>query len=616
MRGRKWIAPIVGLLLLATGSRSAWSQAPVAVPNSASVGAPGYARPANYGYQQPPVAPPMPPSSGSPVDINQFVPPPTFNPWPAVSPYDYDYNRYSVQDGVWSQETTPQHAGRRYMGGVEYLFNRTKKLSGIFGDNRAASYKDVVLPILREDPFDLDDLADAYEGLSPMQQQGGQNQNQNNLAQVDIGPGNNLYDTVNFNEFNELKAPGTRLNYGWLNPDDSGFMMSFMWSSDVSERLGIDPGLGRGDQTAALLQLINTPEDPNDATTVIPRNLSDLAGVLGPTIDVDLILQNNLLNLRGIPFDDGTVTELDDGTVFGGAAAPFDLEFNLEIESETYGTSLMSYLNPIYKANRLKVRPIVGLRYMHIREALKFRGIDSGLTYDDQDPDDPIFPDVKLHSLPNGFDDDGDGIVDNAGLVEDMFQAQGGGGGGGQGMFRFIQYRSPFVSPIESTFSSESRVHLVGPEIGMQYEMGGGNFRMLGHTTVAMLGNFERLALRGNNFGVITRDNNFVPRSPANPDPNAFSDRETHSHVSPLLEQSISFEGPIFRYLPVFQRFRVLNGAVFRIGYTYTLINEVVRGPSSVRYTSNPAQGLFPEVSAKRGNWYVRNFNLGVHWSF
>ena len=116
------------------------------------------------------------------------------------------------------------------------------------------------------------------------------------------------------------------MSFGWLSPDDSGVMMTFMWSSDVSETLDVDPGLGHGTETASLLALIKTPENINDPDTIVPRDLSDLAGVLGPNIDVDQVLQNNLLNLRGIPFDDGTVTELPDGTVL--VAPPLRLIWN------------------------------------------------------------------------------------------------------------------------------------------------------------------------------------------------------------------------------------------------------------------------------------------------
>ena len=43
--------------------------------------------------------------------------------------------------------------------------------------------------------------------------------------------------------------------------------------------------------------------------------------------------------------------------------------------------------------------------------------------------------------------------------------------------------------------------HLTGPEVGLNYSLGSKSFRLTGHTKFALMANFERLSLKGNNIG-------------------------------------------------------------------------------------------------------------------
>ena len=69
------------------------------------------------------------------------------------------------------------------------------------------------------------------------------------------------------------------------------------------------------------------------------------------------------------------------------------------------------------------------------------------------------------------------------------------------------------------------------------------------------MANQETIELEGDNVGMITRVEDssdptadrpkaLIDPTVDNPNPNAFTDRQTHTHVSPLFEQSISWKCP------------------------------------------------------------------------
>jgi len=540
------------------------------------------------------------------------MPPAAMRPYPANSTYDFEYDKHYYRDGMWNRISS--NRGRRSIFNIDILVARTRKPTGYLGNGGAMTYKDMILPILEEDPYDLGDTG------------GGGGQDQSVVDQFRgvpaAGvPGFNYYDPVQLqNTLNSPSGTGLRLQMGYFDPDDSGLVFEGFGQNtstmfDARDTLG----MGRGEQKDTLLLLLKPPN-------FLLNNIGGAGSQFGQTggggggggdddasTAQDFILQNNLLNLRGIGLDDGSRDGA--GNVIG-VSSPYDLEFRLTAKSRTYGASITWIMAPRYRTKKFMLRPTVGVRYMRIQESMSFYGQDSGLTYDNlEDLDEGFNGDVKLHSPPNLIDDDGDGITDNAALVEESGGGGGGGGGGGE-EFRFVIYNDPSMYPLTSTLNNMSRSDLIGPEVGLRYDIGGDKFKLWGQTKLAVAANTERLRLNGNNIGMVTRQNNFNMATPGDPQPNRFSDRDRHSHVSEIIEQSFFAEAPLFARIPILRRSSILSEANFRFGYTFLFVGHVARPFGSIYWAGNPSEGLFPTVNTKRTSFWTENYSFSINWTY
>ena len=534
----------------------------------------------------------------------QGMAPASMAPYPANSMYEFEYDKHYIRDGMWNR--TASNRGRRTVFNIDLLTARTRKPTGFIGHKGALSYKDLVLPILEQDPYDL---GDSGGGGGGSQEQSVIDQFRG-VPQAGI-PGFNYYDAVQIQ--NAIESPtgmGLRMQWGYFDPDDSGLIVEgFGQSTDENFDARDTLGRGRGGQKSTLLMLLSPPDfllnDIGNAGSEFGQTGGDSDD---ETTGQDFILQNNLLNLRGLP--------LDDGTSFG-VTAPYDLEFRLTSKSRTYGMSISWILAPAFRGRKFLVRPTVGVRYLRLQESFGFYGQDSGLSYDNlEDLDEPFNGDIKLHSPPNNFDEDQDGIIDNAALVEEGGSGGGGGGGGNTDEFRFIHYNDPTMYPMTSTLSNVSRSDLIGPEIGLRYDLGGEKFKLWGQTKFALTANNERLNLRGNNIGMVTRQPDFLVSTPGDPQPNRFSDRDRHTHVSEVIEQSFFAEAPIFAKLPYLRRSRLLSDANFRFGYTMLFVGHVARPYGSINWAGNPSEGLFPTIDVNRSSFWTQNFSFSLNWTY
>ena len=100
------------------------------------------------------------------------------------------------------------------------------------------------------------------------------------------------------------------------------------------------------------------------------------------------------------------------------------------------------------------------------------------------------------------------------------------------------------------------------------------------------------------------------------PNPNAFSDSKTTTHLSPLFEQSFQAELPIFSQVPVLRNVRQLQGARLRLGYSWLWVGEVASPNQSVRWQANPRAGLFPSIDLLRDDYSISTVNFGLSWDF
>ena len=131
-----------------------------------------------------------------------------------------------------------------------------------------------------------------------------------------------------------------------------------------------------------------------------------------------------------------------------------------------------------------------------------------------------------------------------------------------------------------------------------------------------MAANTERLRLNGNNIGMVTRQPDFLASTPGDPQPNRFSDRDRHTHVSEVIEQSFFAEAPIFAKLPYLRRSRLLSDANFRFGYTMLFVGHVARPYGSINWAGNPSEGLFPTIDVNRSSFWTQNFSFSLNWTY
>jgi hypothetical protein len=525
-----------------------------------------------------------------------------YQPYPSVSPYEHEYQQIANRAGIWESESqTRLGMPSRWKFRTEAMRMSVRRGRDLIGNRSAPIYRDQIASVLDAaggggggggggGANDLDDYLDALSGLN------------------NGGLGFNLFDPVTAGELDEPDLRGVRLTLDAENADGSGFEFWGMWAEDndteFDARNDVHPS--RGNQQGFVQLLIDDP-----SILAIPPTTVNFPDPLE-------VLQNNLLNLRGIPLDDGTVTVLGDGTTFGGANAVYDLDFQIRTDVETHGTGFRWKSMPLFKTDSFKIRPSAGVRYTAVRENFGFYGRDSGILYDGQTQgNQPPLPGVKLHSLPNNFDDDGDGIVDNAGLIEDQLGGGGGGGGGAAGTANFVIVGDPLIYPVTSILNNKVESHLAGPELGVNYDFGGTKgFRMGGSTNLGLLMNYQRIDLSGDNIFVTTRQADLIQQSPTNARPNFFESSASHTSVSPMIEQMIYAEGPLFQYLPLLRRAAILRNANFRASYTLTVIAELTRATDSIVWQANPAEGLFPQIETSRSTWKTQSWDFGVVWSW
>ena len=563
-----------------------------------------------------------------------YGPPSEYQRWPEMSAYDHSYSQQRAErNGLWTDDTNNRQ--RRYRFDVDYLTGRARISNAYIGNENALTYIQL-----------LNQQLGTQNG---QQQQGGGNQQQGgqsfltafgaSSSTTPIPPGQaegqphfELFGAVRLQDIHQhFHTDGTRATWGYDNPDDSGLRMGFLYNADNNFRyskLDRQPN-GKGTEGALLNHLLQLPEDPADPNTVLPRDLSLLGQYVYPA-SVTRALENNLFNLNGLPLNDGTVKYLPDGTHFGGVTAPYDLDFRIDLQTQLYGGNVDWVMTPVLNWKFLKVRPVVGVRYFNLTEKFGFYGRDSGLAYGPSQgaagggggggaATSNLIPDEKVHSIPDGVDNNGDGIIDNAGVFESSGQQGGQGGQGGQagqGGATFLQFHDQFRYPITSYLNNSAVSNLGGGMLGLTYDIGGESLLITGSTQFGLLANNERVKLNGDNIAMHTRDSNLLPTSPTNATPNAFSSSQTHNRVSTMFQQTFNAEAPLFKYVPLLNRIGILEKAQFRAGYTFMFIGGVIDPANSIQWDGNPAAGLFPFIKERRNNYTTDFYNFGVSWKY
>jgi hypothetical protein len=183
---------------------------------------------------------------------------------------------------------------------------------------------------------------------------------------------------------------------------------------------------------------------------------------------------------------------------------------------------------------------------------------------------------------------------------------------------------------IRSFVSSQVRSTLGGPEIGLEYDMGKSRgIRFSGSTRVGALFNAERARLSGDNIGdtqttaidtttgsIVLADMFDTTTASGRVTQNAFSDSKSSTHVSPMFEQSLSAQLPIFSGIPILKDMHQLEHARLQAGWTFLWIGEVSDPSQSIVWVSRPRDGIFPTLKNSRSSFYQNTLSLGINWEF
>ncbi|MFN9720613.1 MAG: hypothetical protein ACK58L_18090, partial [Planctomycetota bacterium] len=336
-------------------------------------------------------------------------------------------------------------------------------------------------------------------------------------------------------------------------------------------------------------------------------------GFYGTTFDV---LDRALMNLNGLPLLHGTNAPLDPGE-FNGTTVPYDLQFILKHSIETIGGSADWAFNPAYESGRFTVRPIFGGRYLRLNETLQFYGEGTTLAWGTADGDAPI--NVKVPTPADLIDQDGDFIVDNIN--------EGAGGNTGANNSEFTPTVGPTDLIVQSYLLNNVKSSLSGPQVGLQYDLGDRDgLQITGASRFGLMFNQERIRLRGDNIV------DFMGREQV-PDPvtgqnvalrgfdtdgtlNEFTDSSSSTHLSPLFEQGITAQIPLFRRVPVLKDMWQFEDANLTLGASFLWVGQVADPNQSILFQSSPVDNVFPSITPDRMSFYQTNFNVGVNWSY
>ena len=603
MRRQHSIPIALGLALLLAARQDCFAQLPAYEPPQEAIDVSTAARQNFYNYPPPVYSTPTP-GSYDPVELYGGAPvthhPPAvyppgsadymphhMQPWPTISPYDHHFSQHINHDGLWFHDFNSR--GPRYTFGIDYI-NATMNGGSrtVVGQKGANTYQEYMLRLSRlssDDAIEEDRIGELFDRFNAATE----------LNFPIDGPNQifNYFDpVVSADVLPEVDADGVRIQWGVIDPDESGFIVTGWW--------------GRGAEGWDANDHVTRPSgDLNVIFDIF--DVFQFQAELPPEDPLNIASGGVYANLRGLPLDDGSGP-------FGGVTVPFDLEFQVEWKTSVYELTGEFMLTPIFKRKAVMVRPMWGMRYMHLHETFGFFGRDSGVIYGIET--DPTTPELKTHSVPNGVDDNLDSIIDNSIVPEED---------GGTGIIFF-------PDPFDAFLDSNTRSHMVGPEVGVRYDLGGDKFKFYGQSKFALLANFERVKIKGDNIGHKLRaerlpglgvqpwipfdDGDLRTPTPGDLTPNAFETDEDHSHVSPLLEQSFFVEAPLFAHIPLFKKINFLESAIVRGGYTYIGVYEVLKPDESIIWQGNPEAGLFPTISPERDKWWTSNWSLGIHWNY
>lgn len=537
------------------------------------------------------------PPQGYPASAGQGAQ--SFQSHPMISPFDNAFEQHFSSDGLWFKRALSGMSNLNdYYFNVDYTRTKSRNLHGLFGRSDVPTFDQLALLGNAETTRgDSVTFPDAFTLPSfPL----------TNIGQVGAAENQGV-----------RLSGGIKNQTGWRFAWNVGYNGSSTNVWDARARLerermhfsqqqifSISGGVTNGPLPGNLLAIDERKllEDEILGARVFDSTDTDIYAPFGSVTSE--ILDRHLMSLGSIGINTGEAAIGGNSDGFG-TVQTFDLDFILSHKVQSYGTGFHFSSSPIYESGKFQIRPILGARYFRLLEGVAFVGVDSGLDY--------------VANVPNGLDEDGDGIIDNVGE---------------NGTLTFADPVTDDTTQIlvRSFVNSNVRSSMAGPEAGIEYEIAKKKDVVFhGSTRVGALVNSEKMDLAGDN--IINRDSVAVdltdPAAPTIRDQafptdtlngqltqNAFTDTAASTHISPMFEQSLNAELPIFSKIPLLRDVWQLEHAKLRLGWTYTWIGEVADPNQSWVANTNPIDGLFPSLKVRRSIYFQNQFNVGINWEF
>ncbi len=261
----------------------------------------------------------------------------------------------------------------------------------------------------------------------------------------------------------------------------------------------------------------------------------------------------NLQTLASIPLDDGA------GGTIVSPQAPFDSAFVQTYNQRIFGGDIDAYFTPFLARPSTRLRFLWGAKYLNIRENFSVVAGESGLDY--------------VVDLNTGA------IV--PGTVKDIG-----------------------LSPNELQIRSQTTSQLIGPQVGVRYDLVTSWLNIWGQSRLAVAANLERLQIAGQG---VTNTFQLAPPPAGVP----FQQSSSSCHVSPVFDTSLYMDLPLLAALPVINQLALFNQAKFRIGYNFLVVGEIAR-PANIIVYNAPV----PQLQSDRTTFFLNTLSLGVNWTY